>query len=99
MVSWVASLELDPSPGNVVREVREAYPTPDRARLRDEFPEWVLGAADLAADYRASYFGAITHSPDRLADGNVRTSPNNNLKTLAIVGSLPIEQRCRPVTP
>ncbi|MYI65389.1 MAG: hypothetical protein F4107_05515 [Gemmatimonadetes bacterium] len=54
---------------------------------------------DLAADYRVSYFGAVTHSPDRLADGNVRTSPNNNLKTLAIVGSLPIEQRCRPVAP
>ena len=49
VVSWVASLELDPSPGNVarvVREVLEAYPAPERARLRDAFREWVLGAAE-----------------------------------------------------
>ncbi|MYI65388.1 MAG: Rpn family recombination-promoting nuclease/putative transposase [Gemmatimonadetes bacterium] len=49
VVSWVASLELDPSPGNVanvVREVLEAYPAPERARLRQAFREWVLGAAE-----------------------------------------------------
>lgn len=43
-------------------------------------------ALDLAADYRASYLGAITHFLDRLADGGMfETAPNDNLKTLAIV--------------
>lgn len=49
VVSWVASLELDPSPGNVakvVREVLDTYPAPEYARLRDAFQEWVLGAAE-----------------------------------------------------
>lgn len=43
-------------------------------------------ALDLAADYTASYLGAITHFLDRLADGGMfETSPTDNLKTLAIV--------------
>lgn len=43
-------------------------------------------ALDLAADYRVSYLGAITHFLDRLADGGMfETSPNDNLETLAIV--------------
>ena len=49
VVSWMASLELDPSRGNVasvVREVRATYPGPEHARLRDAFREWVLGAAE-----------------------------------------------------
>ncbi len=49
LVSWVASLESDPSPGNVarvIRQVLEAYPAPEHARLRDAFQEWVLGAAE-----------------------------------------------------
>ncbi len=49
VVSWVARLELDPSPGNVgrvVREVLATYPGPEHARLRDAFREWVLGAAE-----------------------------------------------------
>lgn len=49
VVSWMASLELDPSPGNVarvVREVLEAYPGPGDAQLREAFTEWVLGAAE-----------------------------------------------------
>ena len=41
---------------------------------------------DLAADYRASYLGAISHFLDRLADGGMfETSPKDNLETLAIV--------------
>ncbi len=49
VVSWVARLELDPSPenvGRVVREVLAAYPGPEHALLRDAFREWVLGAAE-----------------------------------------------------
>ena len=45
----MASLELDPSRGNVtrvVREVLETYPAPEHARLRDAFRKWVLGAAE-----------------------------------------------------
>ncbi len=43
VVSWVASLELDPSPGNVtrvVREVLETFPGSEHARLREAFREW-----------------------------------------------------------
>jgi predicted dehydrogenase len=41
---------------------------------------------DLAADYKASYRGAIAHFLDRLADdGPFETSPEDNLETLAIV--------------
>ena len=48
VVSWIASLELDPSPDNVsrvVHRVLERYPGAKHARLRDAFREWVLGAA------------------------------------------------------
>jgi len=41
---------------------------------------------DLAADYKASFRGAITHFVDRLADGQpFETSPDDNLETLRIV--------------
>ena len=49
VVSWIASLELDPSSENisrVVREVVETYPGPEHSRLREAFREWVLGAAE-----------------------------------------------------
>lgn len=49
VVSWIGSMELDPSPDNVlrvVRRVREAYPGPEHARLRQAFREWILGAAE-----------------------------------------------------
>ncbi len=49
VVSWIASLELDSSAGNVLRvvgKVLEAYPGPEHARLREAFREWVLGAAE-----------------------------------------------------
>ncbi len=49
VVSWIASLESDPSPANitrVVREVAETYGGPEHARLREAFREWVLGAAE-----------------------------------------------------
>ena len=49
VVWWVARLELDPSPenvGRVVREVLAAYPAPEHVRLRDAFREFVLGAAE-----------------------------------------------------
>ncbi len=48
VVSWIASLELDPSPDNVSRvahRVLERYPGAKHARLREAFREWVLGAA------------------------------------------------------
>ena len=48
VVSWIASMELDSSAGNVTRVVREllnAYPRPEHKRLREAFREWVLGAA------------------------------------------------------
>ena len=48
VVSWIASLELDPSFQNVARvvqRVRERYPGAEHARLREAFREWVLGAA------------------------------------------------------
>jgi hypothetical protein len=50
VVSWIASMESDPSRDNVlrvVRKVREAYPGPEHARLREAFREWILGAAEL----------------------------------------------------
>jgi predicted dehydrogenase len=41
---------------------------------------------DLAADYKASYRGAIAHFLDRLADGGpFETAPEDNLETLVIV--------------
>ena len=41
---------------------------------------------DLAANYAASYAGAITHFVDRLADGGAfETAPEDNLETLRIV--------------
>ncbi|MDE2805514.1 MAG: Rpn family recombination-promoting nuclease/putative transposase [Gemmatimonadota bacterium] len=49
VVSWIASLELDPSPDNVshvVQRVLERYPGAEHARLREAFREWVLGAAE-----------------------------------------------------
>ena len=49
VVAWVASMELDPSVDNVarvVREVRERYPGPEYARLREAFREWILGGAE-----------------------------------------------------
>ena len=53
-------------------------------RLLGRRPE--SSTLDLAADYRASYLGAITHFLDRLADdGMFETSPDDNLKTLEIV--------------
>jgi predicted dehydrogenase len=43
-------------------------------------------AIDFAADYEASYLGAITHFLDRLDDGGAfETSPEDNLETLRIV--------------
>lgn len=43
---------------------------------------------DLAANYEASYLGAITHFVDRLEDGGpFETAPEDNLQTLAIVES------------
>ena len=42
-------MELDPSPRNVMRVIREVlavYGGPDYARLREAFREWVLGAAE-----------------------------------------------------
>ena len=43
-------------------------------------------ALDLAANYDASYLGALTHFLDRLDDGNAfETSPEDNLETLRIV--------------
>ena len=49
VVAWMASMELDPSAGNVTRVVREmlaVYGGPEHARLREAFREWVLGAAE-----------------------------------------------------
>ena len=49
VVSWIASLELDPSFHNVsrvVQRVLERYPGAEHARLREAFREWVLGAAE-----------------------------------------------------
>ena len=48
VVSWIARMELDSSPGNVLRVVREvldAYPGPEHRRVREAFREWILGAA------------------------------------------------------
>ena len=43
-------------------------------------------AFDLAADYDASYLGALTHFLDRLDDGGAfETSPEDHLETLRIV--------------
>ena len=58
----------------------------DRVRLvRGEESEADV-ALDLAADYEASYLGAITHFLDRLDDdGAFETAPEDNLETLRIV--------------
>ncbi len=56
----------------------------DRLRLAGATEEVV--AVDLAANYKASYRGAIGHFLDRLADGGpFETSPADNLRTLQIV--------------
>ncbi len=56
----------------------------DRLRLVDETEEEIV--LDLAANYKASYRGAIAHFLDRLADGGpFETSPADNLRTLEIV--------------
>jgi len=56
----------------------------DRLRLVGEQEEDLT--LDLAANYRASYRGAIAHFLDRLADGApFETGPEDNLKTLEIV--------------
>ena len=49
VVAWIASMEFDPSPRNVMRVVREVlavYGGPEHARLREAFCQWVLGAAE-----------------------------------------------------
>ena len=58
----------------------------DRLRLvRDALVEEDV-AIDFAADYDASYLGALTHFLDRLDDGGpFETSPEDNLETLLIV--------------
>ena len=56
----------------------------DRLRLVGDRAEEVT--VDLAADYQASYLGAITHFLDRLADGApFETGAEDNLETLGIV--------------
>jgi predicted dehydrogenase len=56
----------------------------DRLRLIGDPAENV--GVDLAANYEASYLGAITHFLDRLADGAAfETSPAEHLETLRIV--------------
>lgn len=56
----------------------------DHLRLRGATPEDVT--LDLAANYKASYAGAIGHFLDRLADdGPFETGPEDNLDTLRIV--------------
>lgn len=58
----------------------------DRLRLVGPEPESLT--LDLAANYKASYLGAITHFVDRLDDGApFETAPADNLQTLAIVES------------
>ncbi len=49
VVSWIASMELDPATANVSRVVenlRRAYPGAQHVRLREAFREWILGAAE-----------------------------------------------------
>ena len=56
----------------------------DRLRLHGEVPEEVT--LDLAANYAASYAGAIAHFVGRLADGApFETGPDDNLETLRLV--------------
>lgn len=56
----------------------------DRLRLVDDGEESLT--LDLAANYEASYRGAIAHFLDRLADGGpFETAPEDNLRTLEIV--------------
>jgi len=48
--------------------------------------ETLVSNLDLAADYKASYRGAIAHFLDRLVDGQpFETAPDDNLETLRIV--------------
>ena len=69
----------DPSPDNVlrvVRNVREAYPGPEHARLRQAFREWILGAAeswgigeeDLAKVKSMEEAGMIYHAIEELKE-------------------------------
>lgn len=49
VVSWIASMEYNPSAVNVsrvVEELREEYPGTQHVRLREAFREWILGAAE-----------------------------------------------------
>jgi predicted dehydrogenase len=56
----------------------------DRLRLTGGMDQTVT--LDLAANYKASYAGALSHFVDRLADGMAfETSPEDNLETLEIV--------------
>ena len=56
----------------------------DRLQLRGETSANLT--IDLAANYKASYAGAIAHFLDRLADnGPFETGPTDNLETLRIV--------------
>ena len=58
----------------------------DRLRLVREGHIEEDVAVDFAADYDASYLGALTHFLDRLDDGGpFETSPQDNLETLLIV--------------
>lgn len=55
---------------------------------------------DLAADYEASYLGAIAHFLDRLDDGEpFETGPEDNLRTLALVEAAYGAGRGRTVEP
>ncbi len=58
----------------------------DQLRLVDESDVDEILNLDLAANYRASYLGAISHFVDRLADGQpFETAADDNLETLRIV--------------
>jgi predicted dehydrogenase len=58
----------------------------DRLRFVGGDGEEEVVSLDLAANYEASYRGAIAHFLDRLADGGpFETAPEDNLETLAIV--------------
>ena len=49
VVSWIASMEFDPSAANVsrvVEKVRRSYPGTRQVTLREAFREWIFGAAE-----------------------------------------------------
>ena len=49
VVAWIASMEFDPSAGNVtsvVQQVLTVYDGSEHTRLREAFRQWVLGAAE-----------------------------------------------------